>query len=323
MKISDDVWLRIQAVAARQDWVMTAAQLSECGVDRNKARRMARAGHWVHLARGSYWVGRHSGGPSLHARVRAVLLGCGPQVVAAGPTAARLHGIQGLPKDDGTLHLAAPNGHEVRSRKAIHVRRTTVLPSDCMLIRGIPLTNPARTCADLLLELPREEAVSVLDSALNQGLLSQSDRQLVLAHLSGRKGARRARTWLDLAVDRAESPLETRLRLACLDGGLPPPVLQWPIRDPDSGQQFRIDLGWPSQLVGLEADGISVHASPAALYQDRHRQNRLAALVPGLKLFRCTWADTYTPDTILNTLRHALQGPMIPTTVTQGAYSVA
>ena len=307
MKISDDVWLRIQAVAARQDWVMTAAQLSECGVDRNKARRMARAGHWVHLARGSYWVGRHSGGPSLHARVRAVLLGCGPQVVAAGPTAARLHGIQGLPKDDGTLHLAAPNGHEVRSRKAIHVRRTTVLPSDCMLIRGIPLTNPARTCADLLLELPRVEAVSTLDSALQLGLLGHAGCHDVAAHLSGRHGAQQARDRLSLADGRAESPLETRVRLVCLDGGLPLPLLQWRIWDPQYGYTFRIDLGWPQQLVGVEADGKSPHALPQAVYKDRFRQNRLAALVPGLALFRFTWADTYSPDAILFPLRQALR----------------
>ena len=178
-----------------------------------------------------------------------------------------------------------------------------------MLIRGIPLTNPARTCADLLLECPREEAVSLLDSALHQGLLGPSGRHAVMAHLSGRRGACRVRTWLDLADGRAESPLETRLRLVFLDGGLPQPLLQWPIRDPQLGREFRIDLGWPTKLVGVEADGTSVHGSPRAIYQDRHRQNRLAALLPGLTLFRFTWADTYTPDTILIPLRQALQLP--------------
>ena len=99
------------------------------------------------------------------------------------------------------------------------------------------------------------------------------------------------------------------LGLVFLDGGLPQPLLQWPIRDPQLGREFRIDLGWPTKLVGVEADGTSVHGSPRAIYQDRHRQNRLAALLPGLTLFRFTWADTYTPDTILIPLRQALQLP--------------
>ena len=309
MKISNDVLQRIYGLAAQQDWVVTTAQLREFGVYNKKACRMARSGGWVLLARGSYWVGRHSRGPSLRARVRAALFSCGAQAVAVGPTAARLHGIEGLPTDDGTVHLAVPLGHNMRSRKGIRVQRTAVPHSERMLIRGIPLTNPARTCADLLLECPREEAVSLLDSALHQGLLGPSGRHAVMAHLSGRRGACRVRTWLDLADGRAESPLETRLRLVFLDGGLPQPLLQWPIRDPQLGREFRIDLGWPTKLVGVEADGTSVHGSPRAIYQDRHRQNRLAALLPGLSLLRFTWADTYTPDTILIPLRQALQLP--------------
>ncbi|WP_431046315.1 type IV toxin-antitoxin system AbiEi family antitoxin domain-containing protein [Streptomyces sp. P1-3] len=269
MGISHEVLHRVRAVAARQDWVVTTAPFRAAGARPDDVRRMVRSGQWVPLARGRCWVGADPCGPPLRSRVRAVLLGCGPRVVAAGLTAARLLGVQGLPRDDGALHFAAPSGHGLRSRVGRHVHRTNLPPGARMLLRGVALTTPARTCADLLLALPREEAVSALDSALHQRLLAEADRRTVLTHLSGRPGAPRARTWVPLADARAESPLETRIRLICLDGGLPPPVLQWRIQDPQQGWRFRIDLGWPARLVGVEADGRSAHGALPALYQDR------------------------------------------------------
>ncbi|WP_159025007.1 type IV toxin-antitoxin system AbiEi family antitoxin domain-containing protein [Streptomyces sp. CB01373] len=300
---------RVRATASRQDWVVTAPQLRSADVDRNTVRRMVRSGRWVPLTRGSYWVGRDDRGPSLRSRVQGVLLTCGPQVAAAGPTAARLLGMQGLPREDGVVHLAAPPGHEIRSRPGIRVHRSALPPSARMTLRGIPVTIPVRTCADLLLQLPRTEAVSVLDSALHQGLLSEPDLLTIPPLLSGRPHAPRAREWLRLADGGAESPLETRVRLICLDGGLPPPVLQWRIRDPEQGRSYRIDLGWPAHLVGIEADGEAPHSTPQALYQDRHRQNRLTTLLPGLTLFRFTWSDTHHPPLILLPLRRALGLP--------------
>lgn len=121
-----EVLRRVHATAARQDWAVTLSQLGPAGADRNTVRRMVRSGRWVPLTRGSYWVGQDEGGPSLRSRVRGALLTCGPHVVAAGPTAARLLGMQGLPRDDGTLHLAAPMGHEIRSRPDIRVRRRSL-----------------------------------------------------------------------------------------------------------------------------------------------------------------------------------------------------
>ncbi|MGW1002010.1 hypothetical protein [Streptomyces sp. NPDC002520] len=171
------------------------------------------------------------------------------------------------------------------------------------------MTTPVRTCADLLLQLPRMEAVSVLDSALHQGLLAESDLHKIPTHLSGRPHAPRARTWLRLANARAESPLETRVRLICLDDGLPLPVLQWRIPDLEQGCSYRIDLGWPARLVGIEADGKAPHSTPQALYKDRFRHNRLSTLLPGLTLLRFTWSDTYNPQSILLPLRRALRLP--------------
>ncbi|MCT2589541.1 type IV toxin-antitoxin system AbiEi family antitoxin domain-containing protein [Streptomyces sp. N2-109] len=82
---------RVRRMAARQDGVLTGRQASRLGVPSALVRRIVRAGAWVPLARGSYWV-VPNGLPRLATRVRAALLACGPRAVVVGPTAARLQG---------------------------------------------------------------------------------------------------------------------------------------------------------------------------------------------------------------------------------------
>ena len=60
---------------------------------------------------------------------------------------------------------------------------------------------------------------------------------------------------LELADRGAESPQETRLRLALIRGGLPRPVTQIPVRNVHGRVVRRIDMGWPRWKVGVEYDG--------------------------------------------------------------------
>lgn len=186
-------------------------------------------------------------------------------------------------------------GLVVRARAAQHTTR----------LGGLAVTTAAQTVADLLLTLPRAHAVSVLDSALQQRLLpgGPADVEPLLAR---RHGGDRARLLMCEADGRAESPLETRHRLLCKDAGLPPGLLQWQLEDPISGKRFRIDAGWPSRMVGVEADGKEVHGQPRALYEDRHRQNCLLTAHPGLILLRFTWEDALRPAEFLRRLTQAL-----------------
>jgi hypothetical protein len=291
-----------RAVAARQDGVLTRAQVAELGVPDALVRRMVRQGRWVALARGTYWVGG-AGQPGLRPRVRGALLSCGHDALAYGVTAARLHGLHGVHRAaERTVHVACPRPGPARRGVTVHRlgRRQTVW------LRGMPVTTVAQSVADVLRAEDRATGVSVLDSALHQGLLPGGAADLEQA-LGGYPGGRRARGLLHQADGRAESPLETRGRLVCTDAGMPPEVLQWPLSDA-SGARYRIDLGWPSRGVGVEADGREVHSEPEALYADRHRQNALLATHRGLVLLRFTWRDAMEPRRFLTTLRQALGG---------------
>src|SRR5690606_37367270 len=90
----------------------------------------------------------------------------------------------------------------------------------------------------------------------------------------GRRGVERTHPWWALSDARAESPNETRVRLDCVDCGVPPDDLQVWIYDAHGRQLGRGDLGWKKRngrWLIAEVDGAEVHSLVPALYQDRQR----------------------------------------------------
>ena len=58
--------------------------------------------------------------------------------------------------------------------------------------------------------------------------------------------------------------MESEARLVMIDGGLPPPVLQYEVVDLDRPQLWRLDFAWPECRVAAEYDGIDWHSGPEA-----------------------------------------------------------
>ncbi|WP_462187506.1 endonuclease domain-containing protein [Frankia sp. CcWB2] len=210
------------------------------------------------------------------------------------------------------MHLLVPPAvGAVAHTPGLVVHRGWCDADERRLLSGIPVTTVERTLADLVLDSDRETAVSLLDAALRGGHLDDVHR--VRAAAARRWGTAERRGWFDLVDRRAESPLETRLRLLLTDAGLAPEQLQWPVWEPDvpgqlspggsgsapttssagrgrsAGLVARLDMAWPSCLLAVEADGAAFHEDPHALFRDRVRQNALLAL--GWRLLRFTWAD--------------------------------
>ena len=73
-----------------------------------------------------------------------------------------------------------------------------------------------------------------------------------------------------LADGRAESPMESRLRVRLVLAGLPRPQVQYEIRDDRGRFVARLDLAWVEQKVAAEYDG-AWHA--LQLDRDRQRLN--------------------------------------------------
>ena len=71
--------------------------------------------------------------------------------------------------------------------------------------------------------------------------------------------------------------MESETRLVMIDGGLPPPVLQYEVVDPQ-GRTWRLDFAWPELRVGAEYDGLDWHSGPDAFLRDRRRVSALQQL---------------------------------------------
>ncbi|MCO1596491.1 endonuclease domain-containing protein [Micromonospora sp. RHAY321] len=240
------------------------------------------------------------------ARIRAAVTSFGPASAAVLATAAELHGLAGMRVTE-MIHLSVP-GPVARPARAAHpevvVHQLVIPPEHLVRVDGIVATEPIRTLADLSLRADRFSAVSVLDSALNRRLVAADDLLSVPRLIRGRRGAVAARSYLGEADGRAQSPLETRARLRCVDGRVPPEVLQLEVRDGDGYLLGIGDLGWRGHRIIAEADGRDTHDNPAAVFADRRRQNRLVNA--GWTVLRFTWSDTLRPDYIPWTVRQAM-----------------
>jgi hypothetical protein len=125
------------------------------------------------------------------------------------------------------------------------------------------------------------DSVIAIDAALQDRKVDRADLQravLAGSHRVGIAGAARA---LDLADGRAESPLETRGRLALLFAGLPKPELQVEIHD-RAGLIGRVDAWYEEAAVAIELDGRVKYFDPRGgsssgevLWKEKRREDRM------------------------------------------------
>ena len=147
--------------------------------------------------------------------------------------------------------------------------------------------RPTRAAADLLRRLPLAEAVVVADAVQHAQLCGAGDLRDELVHHAGLRGVRQAHRVLDLSDGRAESPPESRLRLALVLAGLHP-VPQHEVRE--AGRFVaRVDLAFPDLRIAIEYDGREVHERQDVFHRDRRRQNDLVRA--GWTVLRFTAAD--------------------------------
>lgn len=298
---------QLARLAARQDAVLTRRDVLAAGGDDALLRRLARAGQWEPLLRGSHLAEPWRVGTELQRSwARSAVLAVRGAVVGHG-TAAALHGLQGVPRT-GLVDLVVDR-HVDRGGRRLNLVQSALGAHHVVDLQGIPATSAVRTLADLVPRLGRLEALAVLDSALHLGLVDAAGLRAAAALAAGHRGCTGALDLWSLADGRAESPLESRARLLCLDAGLVPVALQLVVRDAEGCFVARSDLAFerrdPSQPpLLLEADGAGPHSTPDALYRDRWRANALAAL--GHPVVRVTWADTCRPGTVPAVVRAVL-----------------
>jgi hypothetical protein len=164
---------------------------------------------------------------------------------------------------------------------------------------GVRVTDRARTVIDLARH-DRRDGLMAADAALYERLVTRSALDRALVDAVGWPGVRQARFVVEFASPLGESPLESLVRLALHDVGLPPPDLQTIVAG------YRVDMLWPTARVILEVDGLGKYGGATRSAEKRREQHLRRR---GYRVERVTWDDLrhHWPETVA-LLRSALGG---------------
>lgn len=223
--------------------------------------------------------------------------------VFSGRTAAWLHGLDFPPCDP--VEITLPRLATTSRRTGMSVRRSDLREGDASFVQGLPVTSATRTVADLGRRFPLVEAVVALDMALMRRVVNRTQMETWITAHPGCHGLKRLREALDLSDPRAESPMETRLRLVLVLNGLRRPEVQPSLSDDGGIFIARPDLYYPCARLAIEYDGA---AHRSTLVADNRRQNRI--LEAGYRLLRFTAGDVfYAPAAVVGQVERALSDP--------------
>lgn len=255
----------LDILLATQGGVATTAQLLEL-LGRARFESGVARGEFVSVWTGIY--GRTE--PDVLMRLRGLDLRASEPVAICLGTAAAAYGFD--TENTVDLHVLNPDGHQLRSSDGLVVHRREGAPLSTVDAR--PATEPGWTAVEVARSLRRPRALATLDAALRSRTCDRRQLREVAGRQAGRRGIVKVRELIPLAAAEPESPMESEARLAMLDGGLPPPALQYEIVD-RNWQTWRVDFAWPDQLVAVEYDGFDWHSGPDDLRRDRQKRAAL------------------------------------------------
>lgn len=239
------------------------------------------------------------------ARIRAAVAPLPASATISGPSAAVVLAWP-LPREvagEERTHVIVPRGVSRPRRRDLIVHQGPLANGERARKSGLVITSPARTFVDLAAMLTLPDLVAVGDCLLRSGASLQDIRAVIerRAHYPGKVHARRALDWLDPA---AESPQESRLRVALRVAGLPRPRVNAEILDHWGRFVARGDLVFDDAKLVVEYDGAH-HLTPEA--QRRDAERRAALQVLGWMVLELNKFDLAVPERAVAKVRAALR----------------
>ena len=238
----------------------------------------------------------------------AACLWGGEGTVASHLSAAALWGLDGF--EQGPVEVSSGKQKKLESHFKVH--RPGVPHQLTTSKLGIPVTNAARTLADLAAVLHQERMDRVLDDALRKGLTSIAALRRLLRRDTevGRRGTARLARLLDLrspGYQPSASEFQHGVRTMLMTAGLTGFVEEMDIHDGEGKFVARPDFVFPTERVIVEADGRRDHSGRADFNRDLRRRNRLTRL--RWLVVHVTWDDLkHRRDEVLEEIRGALAG---------------
>ncbi len=292
-------------MATGQQGLLTREQLRRDGITKARQAGLIRDGILVRLRRGVFRLAGSAIG--WEQELLAVCLTEGAPLVGSHRAAMRVWGLR-TRFDDLEVSVAYIGN---RALRGVVVHRSVDLVSrDLTIVKGLPVTTPARTLCDAGLIFPHTEVQRLTDHAVAIGLVTPRELIAVRRRRLGTQG-RNGVVRLDHAIDglpvgagRTESGPEVAVLRLLTTSGLPDPALQHEVEV--DGRRYRLDLAFPEARLGIEYDGVDAHSRVDRFVEDRRRQNDLAEA--GWTILRYTHADLRDrPGVIVRQVRHHLR----------------
>jgi len=241
-------------IGGRQHGAISIEQLRRAGLSNAGVARRVRASRLHRLHQGVYAVGHIA--PSNERQWMAAVLAFwatpedgNPNAALSHRSAATLWGL--LPPAGGAVDvsLLSRNGRGKRRGIAVH-RPRSLEPGEIAWRRGIPVTSPARTLADLRSVVAARELRRAIRQADFLGLPIGSD----------------------VVSDKTRSELERRFLWLCRRHRLPAPAVNLRVGP------LTVDFCWLEEKLIVETDGYRSHRGRTAFEDDRERDLMLRAL---------------------------------------------
>jgi very-short-patch-repair endonuclease len=274
-------------IARRQHGVLSRSQARGAGLSEKAIQVRLDSGRWIRLAPGIYATA--SSASTWERQLTAALLSR-PGAVAAGSSAAVLHGFDGFQK--GMPQILC--GPDANARLALG-RVIRVSDFDQVVttrIRGFEATSVAETLWTVATSMHSLRLQDLVDQQVSMG--STTPRQLldVLSRLQGtrQRGLRSFRNAV-MAIDPSSPAVATNVLEAVLYRLLRHPTIPSVSRQEPFLLQnpARVDAYIPDWDLVAEADGRNWHTRQSDFQRDRHRDNELAAR--GIVVMRFTYDD--------------------------------
>lgn len=182
-------------------------------------------------------------------RARAALLVAGAGSYASHHTAALLWG--GVVPDVPDLHVTSPGA---RSKRVGIIGHRAKRGQAVTTLHGIRLTTPEQSFRDLAQVLDLVELVVLGDSLVKKKRCTPEDLVAMAAAAKG-PGAAACRAAAAFVRKGVDSPMESRLRMLIVLGGLPEPTVDHRIYDRRGDLVFRFDLAYLGYGLIIEYDG--------------------------------------------------------------------
>ncbi|WP_346621153.1 type IV toxin-antitoxin system AbiEi family antitoxin domain-containing protein [Blastococcus montanus] len=308
----------LESAARRRGGVFTVADARRAGYRPDEIRAAVGSGAWHRLRRGIYvpapvWAAALGDDRARHllaAVATLTALGAGP--VLSHSSAARSHGLV-LPRTvDDVVRLTDPDHWRIGRGYRI---AAAALPQEDVVDTGpFTVTGVARTLVDCAREWSLVDAVVSIDAAIFEERVRRSDLTDVVLRQSHWLGIGAAARAVGLSDGRAESPLETRGRLAMLEAGLPRPELQVELHGP-RGFVARVDAWYADAGVAVEFDGCVKYDEPRGgrtpaevAREEKRREDRIRDL--DVRVVRVVNADLPRLQGPVARLRELLARPL-------------